>query len=86
MFARCCRKTVFHIEYAGPILMHALCYYFGSLIYGQKVEHSYTQTVAFWLVVLHYLKRESVTQLAFLTRSSWRVRLVFSRSILFLAY
>jgi len=53
------RKTVFHIEYAGPILMHALCYYGGALLYGKSVEHSYTQTVAFWLVVAHYLKRES---------------------------
>ena len=44
-------KTVFHIEYAGPIIMHALCYYLGALFYGQNVAHSYTQTVAFWCVV-----------------------------------
>jgi len=54
-------KTVFHIEYFGPILMHALCYYLPELVYGQKVNHSFTQTVAFWLVVLHYLKREYET-------------------------
>lgn len=54
-------KTVFHIEYAGPILMHALCYYLGSLVYGKEVAHSYTQTVAFWCVVGHYLKREYET-------------------------
>ena len=54
-------KTVFHIEYAGPILMHALCYYAQSLIYGKSFAHSHTQTVAFWLVVFHYLKREYET-------------------------
>lgn len=54
-------KTVFHVEYAGPIIMHALCYYFGALVYGKEVQHSYTQTVAFWCVVGHYLKREYET-------------------------
>lgn len=54
-------KTVFHIEYAGPILMHALCFYLPELIYGKPVVHSHTQTVAFWLVVAHYLKREYET-------------------------
>lgn len=54
-------KTVFHIEYAGPILMHALCFYFPRLIYGQDVSHGYLQTVAFWLVVAHYMKREYET-------------------------
>jgi very-long-chain enoyl-CoA reductase len=56
------RKTVFHIEYFGPIVMHALCFFLPELVYGQKVNHhSYTQTVAFWLVVLHYVKREYET-------------------------
>jgi len=54
-------KTVFHVEYFGPILMHALCYYLPELVYGTKVQHSYTQTVAFWCVIFHYLKREYET-------------------------
>ena len=54
-------KTVFHVEYAGPIIMHALCYYLSELIYGVKVQHNYTQTVAFYCVVFHYLKREYET-------------------------
>lgn len=58
-------KTVFHVEYAGPILMHALFYYLPNLFYpGYQPEQyvkSYTQTVAFWCVVLHYLKREYET-------------------------
>jgi len=56
-------KTVFHIEYFGPILMHALCFYLPELVYGQKVTHSFTQTVAFWLVIFHYAKREVQAQM-----------------------
>ncbi len=40
-------KTVFHVEYAGPILMHALFYYLPNLFYpGYQPEQyvkSYTQ-------------------------------------------
>lgn len=44
-------KTVFFVEYLGPILIHPLFYYY----YGQ---HNSTQTLSFYLVVLHFLKRE----------------------------
>lgn len=39
-------KTVFHVEYFGPILMHALFYYFPQIFYpGYKAEpKSYLQT------------------------------------------
>jgi very-long-chain enoyl-CoA reductase len=37
-------KTVFHVEYAGPILIHALFYFCSNLCYGESVKHSYTQT------------------------------------------
>ena len=64
-------QTVFHVEYAGPIIMHAICYYLGAYIYPHSKRaqtHTYTQTVAFYLVLLHYLKREFET--AFIHRFS----------------
>jgi len=32
-----------------------------QLIYGTEFKHSYTATVAFWLVIFHYVKREYET-------------------------
>lgn len=60
-------KTVFHVEYFGPILIHALIYYFPQYFYNSTDiakstgKHNYTQTVAFYLVILHYIKREFET-------------------------
>jgi len=54
-------KTVFHIEYAGPILFHALFYYARPLFYSNLKPFTFTQTAAFWLVVIHFLKREYET-------------------------
>jgi len=54
-------RTVFMIEYFGPILMHTLCFGFPNLVYGQSVLHNATQNLAYWLVIFHYVKRELET-------------------------
>ncbi|KAJ2367092.1 3-oxo-5a-steroid 4- dehydrogenase [Coemansia sp. RSA 2610] len=36
-------RTVFYIEYIGPIIFHYLIYNFSELVYGQAVEHSEVQ-------------------------------------------
>ncbi|GMM38477.1 trans-2-enoyl-CoA reductase (NADPH) [Saccharomycopsis crataegensis] len=50
-------RTVFILEYLGPLLIHPAFYFY----YGSFEEHSYTQTVSFFLVMLHFLKREYET-------------------------
>ena len=54
-------RTVYVIEYLGPLLIHPLIY-FVQRIYGKgSYEHSETQWIAFWISVLHFLKREYET-------------------------
>lgn len=52
-------KTVFIIEYLGPIVIHALFYFVTSYVFG--VNKTPTQKLAFQLAVLHFLKREYET-------------------------
>ncbi|KAF8983802.1 3-oxo-5a-steroid 4- dehydrogenase [Entomortierella lignicola] len=54
-------RTVFLIEYGGPLLIHPLIFYLPSVFYRQTFEHSWMQTVTFWMVMLHFLKREYET-------------------------
>ncbi|KAG0261451.1 3-oxo-5a-steroid 4- dehydrogenase [Mortierella polycephala] len=54
-------RTVFLIEYGGPLLIHPLIYYLPSLFYGKDFEHSQMQFVAYVMVMLHFLKREYET-------------------------
>ncbi|KAF9103007.1 3-oxo-5a-steroid 4- dehydrogenase [Mortierella sp. AM989] len=54
-------RTVFLIEYGGPLLIHPLIYYLPSVFYRQTFEHSWMQTVTYWMVMLHFLKREYET-------------------------
>ncbi|KAG0307574.1 3-oxo-5a-steroid 4- dehydrogenase [Dissophora globulifera] len=54
-------RTVFLIEYGGPMLIHPLIFYLPSLFYGQNFEHSWMQTVTYWMVMAHFLKREYET-------------------------
>ncbi|KAL7411924.1 3-oxo-5-alpha-steroid 4-dehydrogenase-domain-containing protein [Mrakia frigida] len=64
-------KTVFLVEYAGPLIIHPLFYFYGQQIYGglAKIagetlvpfEHSDVQKVALGLVLLHFVKRELET-------------------------
>ncbi|CAG8558456.1 9210_t:CDS:2 [Paraglomus occultum] len=54
-------RTVFLIEYLGPLVIHPIFYYGSRWIYGEEVEHSKMQTVTFYLVMLHFIKRELET-------------------------
>ncbi|KAH8100796.1 3-oxo-5-alpha-steroid 4-dehydrogenase-domain-containing protein [Cristinia sonorae] len=51
-------RTVFLIEYAGPLLIHPIFYYFPKLIYGGPVQHSRVSQYVYAMVMLHFLKRE----------------------------
>lgn len=52
-------KTVFIVEYLGPILIHLLVY--GVFAYVLGVRHTSTQTLGLALVLLHFCKREYET-------------------------
>ncbi|KAG6369694.1 3-oxo-5-alpha-steroid 4-dehydrogenase-domain-containing protein [Boletus reticuloceps] len=54
-------KTVFLIEYAGPLLIHPIFYYFPEYIWGGPVYHSMLQRFVYALVMLHFAKRELET-------------------------
>ncbi|KAL1741907.1 3-oxo-5-alpha-steroid 4-dehydrogenase-domain-containing protein [Schizophyllum fasciatum] len=54
-------KTVFLIEYVGPLLIHPVFYYYPRLFYGQDVKHSAMQTYVFSLIMGHFIKRELET-------------------------
>eukprot|EP00003_Mantamonas_plastica_P022103 TRINITY_DN3704_c0_g1_i7.p1 TRINITY_DN3704_c0_g1~~TRINITY_DN3704_c0_g1_i7.p1 ORF type:complete len:300 (-),score=102.62 TRINITY_DN3704_c0_g1_i7:175-1074(-) len=51
-------RLVYIIEYAGPLLLYPLFYYFPEVFYGEAVEHNYSQKVALGLWSFHMLKRE----------------------------
>ena len=50
-------RTVYFLEYLGPMIIHSLFYYG----YYNAGEMTYTQVLAFNLTLLHYLKREYET-------------------------
>jgi very-long-chain enoyl-CoA reductase len=50
-------KTVFVVEYAGPLLIHPVFYYLPRLFYGKDVVHSDLQKLAFAMVEIHFAKR-----------------------------
>ncbi|CAD6888371.1 unnamed protein product [Tilletia laevis] len=55
-------RTVFLIEYAGPIIIHPLFYFLAPRLHrSAEYEPSQVQTLALTLIVLHYLKREFET-------------------------
>lgn len=55
-------RTVFLIEYFGPLVIHPIFYYFGQkLIYSVKFGHSKDQQLVFVFTMLHFLKREYET-------------------------
>ncbi|KAB8300446.1 hypothetical protein EYC80_000618 [Monilinia laxa] len=51
-------RTVFIIEYAGPLFIHILAVLGRPYLYSKDNQLSNTQSLAMILVVLHYLKRE----------------------------
>ncbi|KAF8339664.1 3-oxo-5-alpha-steroid 4-dehydrogenase-domain-containing protein [Cantharellus anzutake] len=54
-------RTVFLVEYAGPLIIHPLIYLFPQVFYRTTFEHSQLQTLTYVLVLLHFLKRELET-------------------------
>ncbi|KAI8343995.1 hypothetical protein BC941DRAFT_458233 [Chlamydoabsidia padenii] len=56
-------RTVFLIEYAGPMLIHPVFYYLSKTIYRSDFDHSPVQQWTFTMVMIHFLKRELETLL-----------------------
>ncbi|RDB25951.1 hypothetical protein Hypma_006303 [Hypsizygus marmoreus] len=54
-------RTVFLVEYAGPLVIHPLIYHLPRLWYGQDVQHSALQKYVYAFVLLHFVKRELET-------------------------
>lgn len=54
-------RSVFVIEYLGPLLIHPLVYYGRPLIYGSSEAPSELQKITLIMCVLHFLKREYET-------------------------
>ncbi|KAI8903039.1 3-oxo-5-alpha-steroid 4-dehydrogenase-domain-containing protein, partial [Gorgonomyces haynaldii] len=66
-------KTVFLIEYFGPLLIHTFCYARPDLAYGYKgdVEHSITIIMCYLMVMFHFMKREAETIYVHRFGSDW---------------
>ncbi|KAJ6617906.1 3-oxo-5-alpha-steroid 4-dehydrogenase-domain-containing protein [Mycena sp. CBHHK59/15] len=54
-------RTVFLVEYAGPLIMHPLIYHLPRLVYGVEVQHSTLQKSVYAMVLMHFVKRELET-------------------------
>lgn len=54
-------RTVFIVEYLGPLLIHPLMYFGRPLLYGTSEPPSELQKLTLILVSIHFLKREYET-------------------------
>lgn len=54
-------RTVFIVEYLGPLLFHPLLYYLRPIIYNTSEAPSELQTLSLILISLHFIKREYET-------------------------
>lgn len=54
-------RTVFFVEYIGPLILHPILYHFKKQIYGEEFEHSDMQKIAYYMVMSHFIKREFET-------------------------
>jgi very-long-chain enoyl-CoA reductase len=54
-------RTVYVIEYFGPLVIHPLFYLFQKQVYGEEFEHSTDQKILFAFAMIHFLKREYET-------------------------
>jgi len=54
-------KTVFLIEYAGPLVIHPIIFNAPKLFYGNDFQHSELQNYLYAFVLLHFVKRELET-------------------------
>lgn len=56
-------KTVFLVEYGGPIIIHALIFFFPSIFFERpKTQYDRLQVAAFGCVTFHFVKRELETE------------------------
>ncbi|VDB86649.1 unnamed protein product [Peniophora sp. CBMAI 1063] len=87
-------RTVFLVEYVGPLIIHPLFYHLPQYIYGGPVQHSAIQKYIYAMVLAHYLKRELETIFVHrFSKSTMPFRNIFKNSAhyhilggLFLAY
>jgi len=69
-------KTVFYVEYLGPILVAGICY-----LLGKSDNYTYTQKVGFALFLVHYIKRELETMtIHVFSRDTMPVKRIFINS------
>ncbi|PSN61195.1 synaptic glyco protein SC2 [Corynespora cassiicola Philippines] len=54
-------RTVFIVEYLGPLLIHPLFYYARPLLYKTSAPPSHLQTLTLLMCVAHFAKRELET-------------------------
>ena len=54
-------RTVFVVEYIGPLIIHPVFYFLSNQIYRRQFDMSMVQTLAFALIMLHFIKREIET-------------------------
>ncbi|EJD06741.1 uncharacterized protein FOMMEDRAFT_102627 [Fomitiporia mediterranea MF3/22] len=74
-------RTVFLVEYVGPIIIHPLFYYFPKLFYDGDFQHSLLQKYCFALVMFHFLKREYETIFVHrFSKSTMPLRNIFKNS------
>lgn len=75
-------KTVFIVEYLGPILIHPLIYALRPYLYANApAEASECQTLVMWLVVMHFVKRELETMFVHrFSAATMPVRNIFKNS------
>lgn len=72
------------VEYFGPILFHPVFYYFPNIYGHGPFTHTQTQEFAFWMVIIHFAKREY--ECLFVHKSSKGSMPIFSASKSLLHY
>ncbi|EPT05615.1 hypothetical protein FOMPIDRAFT_1021388 [Fomitopsis schrenkii] len=51
-------RTVYLIEYAGPLLIHPFFYHYSPVYGGPPVTHSRLQEMVYVMIMVHFIKRE----------------------------
>ncbi|KAF8576104.1 hypothetical protein K439DRAFT_690815 [Ramaria rubella] len=73
-------KTVFLIEYAGPLVIHPLFYHLPSVFYGKDFEHSQLQKFTYIMVMAHFLKHAYFSSVHRFSHSTMPFRNIFKNS------